>query len=660
MTISTSTRLTLSSVICGLMVLGFASDASAKSLADYRYFRALSIDLQGRMPTRDEIAAFEKDGFELNKWIDQRLLETAYADRVRRVYMDLLRLEVGSSFQFVQPTTVMRRVTLTGPDNKPLVIYYRNNQRRARPETDSNFCLTQAETGLQFAHFVEGTGTAIPVSQVTLDKYTRVVKPWWLYRDYASANPTDLYDLTKWQTKTPGFALASGLVSDDGINPTTQIRVCAEEANVPATAPITATPFTAVCDSKNPPFGRLDCPPKASYYETKHLGEMIDCSTGTGLSLSSQCGCGVGLERCMPGAGPRFENAAFVLPSHPITGMQPFDLTEQAQSSWARVFWGAEASAFLQDIVQNDKDFRQVLTGKQTWVNGPLAQFYKSVAPGSCCGSAIYQGYSQPDPLFDPNKVPADLTPFDVQKWEIVNDRGPHAAGIMTMPVFLTKYGSRRARAHVLWNTFACKDFIAGNVALKPSTEPDLTKRDGCNLCHATLEPLSAYFARVQESTWTFLPADKFPAYADKSQGSFPALQGANCFYDPSKTPNPSRVCSDFYDPAFTTTTSTTLRGAYSSHEHADAGPQALATYLTSTSQFESCVAQNMATALLGRTLTADDSALQAQLATQFAKGDGSGNTYSMRALVRSLVTSDAYKRANNLSSTAWRNGGAQ
>jgi len=28
---------------------------------------------------------------------------------------------------------------------------------------------------------------------------------------------------------------------------------------------------------------------------------------------------------------------------------------------------------------------------------------------------------------------------------------------------------------------------------------------------HATLEPLAAYFSRIQESTWNYLPKDKFP-----------------------------------------------------------------------------------------------------------------------------------------------------
>jgi hypothetical protein len=645
---------------CG--VLGAAAQADARTLADFRYFRALSIDLQGRMPTREEVRAFEDDSFDVDAWIDQKLTTPEYADRVRRVYMDLLRLEVGSSFQFVQSSTVLRREPIMGPDGKTIYVYFRASQRRTRPETDAAFCLTQAETGLQFPRNADPTGTAKPVSQAVLDQYTRVVKPWWLYRDYDTSNPADLYDPATWAQQHPGYVLADGLASEDGTNPTTSIRVCAEETGATPTALVTTPPFSGSCDPKNPPFGRLDCPPKDTAAIDKLVadGTTVDCRTQTGYSLSSDCGCGVGLEACMPGAGDRFDNPAFALPSHPVAGLPDFDSTEQTQASWARVFWGQEAAAFFDDILLNDKDFRQVLTGRQTMVNGPLAQFYKFTASGQCCGNgtAYGEGYvtagkgAPSVPLFDPKNVPADLLPHDVAKWEYVPDRGPEAAGIMTMPVFLTKFGSRRARAHVLWTTFACKDFIAGNVTLKPSTEPDLTKRDGCNLCHATLEPLAAYFTRVQESTWNFLPADRFPVAP--TSATDPGMP--SCFYDPtSPTAKPPRSCTDFYDPAFTTTSSTMLRGAYAAPDHADAGPKALAQYLTQTSQFQSCVAENVATSFLGRTLTSDDAALQAALAESFAS-----NGYSMRALVKALVVSDAYKKANNLSSTAWRQGAGQ
>ena len=132
-------------------------------------------------------AAFEASDFDLDGYIDQKLAGPAYAERLRRIYMDLLRLDVGPTFQFVPGLTTLRREQIQGPDGKTVVVYFRKGQRRARIETDGEFCMTQDETGLQFPPNTAPTGTPKPVTQAALDASTVLVKPWWLYRDYASA-----------------------------------------------------------------------------------------------------------------------------------------------------------------------------------------------------------------------------------------------------------------------------------------------------------------------------------------------------------------------------------------------------------------------------------------------------------------------------------------
>lgn len=613
---------------------------AAKTLEDFRYFRALSIDLQGRMPTRAEVAAFEKDDFDTNAWIDAHLQGSAYAERVRRIYMDLMRLEVGNAFQFVQGPNVLRRYPLLGPQGQTIYVYYRRGQRRVRPETDGVFCLDQAETGLQFPANAAATGTPINVAQATLDKYTKKVKPWWLYRDYTAPNPSIKIGMVN----IPGFTPNPGLMKEFDGSTTNDVYVCAEEASLLDTGTIYASGRT-MKGVGTPPYGRLDFPPLDSSYATKNAGQPIDCNTNGALSFATDCGCGVGLEHCMPGDNPGFDPGAFTLPTRvPLGWDMPFDNVAQNQSAWSRMFWAQEAVHFLDMIVGEDHDFREVLTSKADVINGPLAQFYREIAPASCCGNGIYLGYTQGQQLFDPAKIPTDLLPHDVTTWRKVDDRGSLASGLLTMPVFLTKYGTRRARAHVLWQAFACKDFIAENLQLMPSTEPDLTKRAGCQACHATLEPLAAYFSRIQESSFVWLPQDKFPV--DLKQCAAPNN-------DITKIPG---YCSGYYDPAFTSSTQATLRGAYASSANADAGPAGMAAYLTGTSQFETCVAQNVTESFLGRALTPDDQVLQQALAQTLA-----GNGYRMKALVKALVVSDAYKKANNLSSTAWRTeGGGQ
>jgi hypothetical protein len=432
----------------------------------------------------------------------------------------------------------------------------------------------------------------------------------------------------------------AGLVTDASKNPITAIRICKEEAQTPATGTVYATGLT-----KKPmsiPDGRFTFPPTDSGFATSSKGQPIDCRVGSSLANSADCGCGVGLERCMPATTEGFESNALTFPTQtPLGDEAPFDSADQAASSWLRYWWGQEAVQLLDHVVGGDTDFREVLTGRYSYVNGPLAQFYKEVAPASCCGSGIYFNYTAPEPLFNPGALPATLRPHDAATWARVEDRGPHAAGLLTMPIFLTKYGSRRARAHVVYNAFLCKDFVAENVQLAPSTEPNLMLRPGCSACHTALEPLAAYFTRVQESDWTFLPAAQFP------------LQNTTCKLDKNGKLNYN--CSAYYDPAFATDQSATMRGAYASSEHAEAGPTALAQTLVAAPEFTSCVASNVTSSFLGRALSTEDAALQGVLAKTFQEGG-----YRMKPLVKALVKSDAYRRANNLTSDAWRKDGAQ
>lgn len=625
-----------------LALPGTASAARTLTLEDYRYFRALSIDLQGRTPTREELAEFEADSFDVDAWIDKHLDGPGYAERLRRVYMDLMRLEVDSSFQFVPGLSTLRRKEWKDPNGTTVQIFFREGQRRTRVETDGAFCLTQAETGLQFPKNTAPTGVPKVLTQAVLDANTVVVKPWWLYRDYKAANPADLYDPATWATKYPGFIPAAGLLTNPDTTPTTTIRICKEEAQEAAMGTVYATGLVAApAQGEAPPYGRLTQLPRDSKFAQDHKGEPIACTTGTALANSADCGCGKGLERCMPAASQGFDPTAFAMAtSTPLGYDEPFDQAQRSQSYWSRQWWSEEAIHFMDDIFLGDRDFREVLTSKATMVNGPLAQFYTALAPATCCGNGTYFNYPQPEPLFDPKSLPAGLLPHDTGSWTRVEDRGPHASGILTMPIFLTKYGSRRAKAHVLYNVFLCREFVSSDTKLMPSTEPDLTKRSGCADCHATLEPLSAHFARILESDWTYLPAANFPvknAYCKSNNGK---ITGA---------------CSKFYDPAFTDDKEGTLRGAYASPENVESGPAAIAQEITESSDFPACVARNIASSFLGRPLSADDAALQDSLAEQLVNGG-----YKLRALVAALVRSDAYRRANNLSGDTWRSGGAQ
>src|SRR5205085_1437467 len=88
----------------------------ARTLDEYRHFRALSIDLLGRAPRREEIAAFERPAFDLDAWIEKLLQGPGYADRLSRVSIDLLRLELGPALTHPPRTTSRWMPEVRDPD----------------------------------------------------------------------------------------------------------------------------------------------------------------------------------------------------------------------------------------------------------------------------------------------------------------------------------------------------------------------------------------------------------------------------------------------------------------------------------------------------------------------------------------------------------------
>jgi len=608
-----------------LAIVLASTTAEARTLTEYKHYRALSIDLLGRMPTRDELAAFEKEDFDLDRWIDQQLDARGYADRLTRVWMDVLRLELSPVLQLRAPSTVLRRVTIKGPDGSAQYVYFRPGQRRSREATDGDFCLTRDESGVQVPNNKPQLGAATPVKQAVLDANTVTVKPWWLYRDYRSAMPVLHYGTT-WLTPDAGFEPADDLLVDADGKKVTAVRVCKEEAQVGESGTVYVSGRKPM--KGPPPFGRLKPLPNDDAWAKQHAGEAIACRSTMAHTSSISCGCGVGLERCLPWEGLKKGDSAFVSASRVGLGVdQPFDRVEQSPSEWSKLWLAQEAAHYLTRTFKEDRDFREVLTSKGTWINGPLAQFYRSHGEGPTA-----------EPLFDPEKVPIGLLPHDLTTWERVDDRGPRAAGLLTTPVFLEKYATRRARGAALYSAFLCKSFVAGaNVKLVPSMDPNLMTRPGCATCHATLEPLAAWFSRVGEGDDRWLPAAAVPTENPKCKlDAFGKAAG---------------FCKDHYDPAFSTKEVGLLRGAYASREHAEAGPVGVAAELATSPELATCAVERVASSFLGRPLTSDDAALVASLRDVLTT-----NGYRTRPIVRALVKSKAYREANDLASDAWRN----
>ena len=640
-------------------------DASAsagsplRSLDDYKHFRVAMIDLVGRAPTRDEITSFEQPSFDFDGWVDKHLEGPGYAARLTRIYMDLLRLE--PNVNFASGPTQLFRQDIQGPDGKPVSVFYRGGQRRERLETDGKFCFTTEESGLVVRPNAKEVGTPLPVSKKLLDKYTVLVKPWWLYKDYKAKDPKQLFG-REWTDADPEFHPVETLLNGPDGKPVTTVRVCREEtqtaemgtlfarATPPPTPPKQADkPMMAGMSAPPPPTSltppvvtpprpprpapKVKPPPKDRPFAKKNEGQPVACATRLALTSSIDCGCGVGLERCMPNDGPGQGNA-FYFPNHaPLGPALALDGARQQAQRWFPYWWSRESEQFLSDLFSSDRDFRQILTGKQTFVNGPLAQFYRDVQRGGCCGpEASFGMREEKEPLFDPARVPAGLSPQDTGTWTFVADRGAHAAGLLTQPMFLEKYASARARGAVLYNAFLCKSFNAEQAQLAPSEEPNLMKRPGCQACHATLEPLAAYFSRVEQANFVYLPKDDFPVVSPK------------CKKD--KNGHLNGACNALYDVAFVDANGTggaTLRSAYGSPTHADEGPEGAGRDITASPDFASCAVSRVASSFLGRQLDSDDAALLDSLTRDFVHSG-----YRMRTLVRDVMRSNEYRRAND------------
>jgi len=707
-------RLSLLSILVALVPAVFALDAASapptvsRTLDDYRHFRTVAIDLTGRAPTREEIAATERADWNLDHWIDGHVTGPGYVERLTRIYMDLLRLEPNLTFS--DPPAQLFRASIAGPDGKPMYVFYRGGQRRPREATDADFCLSPDETGLVIRPGAEAVGTPKKVPQKLLDQYTMLVKPWWLYKDYKSWTPSQLYG-AGWPNPDPEYRPVEGLLSEPDGKPTTAVRVCKEEAQgmdvghvyasgrkppgapapavkpgpgkpalpvngkpgapappvsgkplapakvvapgstsqhaLPNGAPAMPAPMGSMAAAAAPalagtpskfPGGRLKAAPVDSKYAMEHAGEAVECATRMGLDYAVDCGCGVGLERCEPSTGFNFDSPAFYYPNHmPLGPGMPLDEARQPASRWFPYWWSREAVRLLGDLFQEDRDFREILTGHRTFVNGPLSQFYRIVQRGNCCGPEANFGMkTEMEPLFDPKNVPPDLEPTDVGTWKMVADRGPHSAGLLTTPMFLQKYASARARGAVLYNVFMCKSFISDKAELLPSDEPNLTIRPGCATCHATLEPLAAYFARVEPASFVFLPEAEFPA------------RNPTCKKD--RNGHLNGPCNALYDVAFADDHGAMLRSAYSSPAHADETPAGAGRDITQTPEFAQCAVQQVTSSFLGRPISPDDDTLVRGLTSDFVKSG-----YRMRTLVKGIVRSDSYRKANNMSSTTWR-----
>ena len=380
-----------------------------ESLDDYRHFRITAIDLLGRMPTRAEVAAFERADFDFDKWIDPHLSGPAYVERLTRVYMDLLRLEPNLNFS-PGPAQLFRH-EVTVADGTEVFVYYRNQQRRV-PEprsTASSACRRTRSASFVRPNMADAKGaTPKAIPKKLLDERTVLVHPWWLYRDYKAAAPKERY-LEGWKdAPTRNTSRSRACSNEPDGKPTESVRVCKEEAATAALRP--CLPLRSDESRRGQKYaGRATQAAAGRQALCDSAQERADrVRFARALENAVDCGCGVGLERCNPNDGNGEGNAFYFPNKMPLGPGFSLDMAKQRAERWFPYWWSREAVHFLDDLFSEDRDFRLILTGHQSFVNGPLAQFYRSIQRSSCCGPETSFGMIEEDaPLFDPKNVPA-------------------------------------------------------------------------------------------------------------------------------------------------------------------------------------------------------------------------------------------------------------
>ncbi len=422
--------------------------AAAPTLEQYRYFRALSLDLKGRLPTREELAELESPGFDLDDWIERHLDGPGYAERLTRIYLDVCGSSSARQGCSRRPRRSLRRVEVLGPEGKPLYVYYRVSQRRLNPVIDGEFCFSDAESGLRVAAYAPVAGTPARISQRLLGERTALVRPYWLYRDYLSVVPTQRYgdgwkDPDSAYVPLPQLLVEPGRQDADRRGPGLQGRGADRRRR-----PHLCERHRVAAEGAPPPAGARvrRC---ARIVMRRRTGASRS-RAGSALApvMSVDCGCGIGLEHCLPADSAGRDPRGFALPAHTPLGIEdPIGSAPHTITGWNKFWWSQEAIHTMNHVFAADRDFREILTGRYTFINGSA----RAVLPVErargvlLAAPVVWDARGRGAPVLAgrgaAGRRAARRLGLDVHP----SIAGRARRGSPTTPVFLTKYSSRRA-----------------------------------------------------------------------------------------------------------------------------------------------------------------------------------------------------------------------
>jgi hypothetical protein len=216
----------------------------------------------------------------------------------------------------------------------------------------------------------------------------------------------------------------------------------------------------------------------------------LSCDHVLAVGKAKSCGCGPNLDYCMIGS------------------VQTAVLTSMREQLLRSV-----------DDATSKPPYSDLLTSKRAYVNGPLSHYFRYLGQR--------QTFSRTQNLYQPSDgALPDIPYLSTDTWKPIDRLAPHS-GVLTLPAYLLRFQTNRARANRYRIAFE------GQFFQPPSTKDtacnkdgdDLTQRCVCRSCHVTLEPMAAYFGLLSEAGTTSLQdfTREYPSLTACSKGISPA-----------------------------------------------------------------------------------------------------------------------------------------
>lgn len=286
---------------------------------------------------------------------------------------------------------------------------------------------------------------------------------------------------------------------------------------------------------------------------------------------------------------------------------------------------------FMHRVVAAGRPYTDVLTARDIVVNGPLSHFLRFQS-GTLIGI-----YGRTDQAY-----PVPVVPFNEKDKWIEATREANHAGILTMPGYLLRFATNRARANRFYNAFLCTEFQGPKDGLPLggdpcNSEPNLQERCGCKVCHQVVEPAAAHWGRWAESGYAPLRPSAFP----ETNPDCAAPDAAN-----------NGMCRQFYLYKPGHAKEDAYKGKLLSYVFATEemkaniakGPIAIARKAIDSGAFARCTTRKLWGWLLGRAPLAQQDTKIEEIADVLRE-----NKYRVQRVVRAIVKSKEYRQASLL-----------